>query len=399
MKICIITTRFPQRSTTFITQHAVGLAKRGHQVTVLSRAPEQSITPEELKYLDSLNIRRFHTPSLPGSFFANNIVYLKRSLQCPRMFRHWLRPSYPWRPGELFNTHEYHRALQQIQPDVIHVHFGQLTAQLSQFRSVSKVITTWHGYDANQITRERGNDVYREFFQKDHIHTVGSQFMQRRLQELGAKESNLRLVPMGIDLNRFTYKDRDVPLGKPLQLLSVGRLHEMKGHRYLIDAIRLLRDRSIDVHLKIIGDGELRQDLQNQIRSLNLDDRVQLLGARLPEAILQAMHDANLFALTGVHAGTGHVETQGVVFAEAQATGLPVIASDVGGSPESLIHGKTGFLCQEKDPSAIAEAITRFVHDPLLLKTFGHDARAFVESRFSLDHMLDSFEQIYREIH
>ena len=99
--------------------------------------------------------------------------------------------------------------------------------------------------------------------------------------------------------------------------------------------------------------------------------------------------------LSGKVTDAGKVESQGVVFAEAQATGLPVVACDVGGVSDSLIHGETGVLCPQGDVSAMAKAISGFWKNPELIDEFGRRGRQLVEGRFSLDAMLSGFDHVY----
>ena len=220
--------------------------------------------------------------------------------------------------------------------------------------------------------------------------------MRDRLLELGVSAGFVRVIPMGIDLTHFAYQKRD--LSGTLRVISVGRLDQMKGHRYLIEAVERLRHQGISVELRIIGDGPLRQELEALIKQLDLGDRIQLMGALDSEAVAKSLSQAHVFALSGVVADNGRVETQGVVFAEAQGTGLPVVASDIGGVRESLIDGETGFLCQERDTEAIADKLAYFNNHREQIARFGARGRSFVESRFSQAAMLDEFDALYREV-
>jgi colanic acid/amylovoran biosynthesis glycosyltransferase len=248
---------------------------------------------------------------------------------------------------------------------------------------------------ANELLVLCGTGMYHELFLKSYLHTVGSQFMVDRLQTLGCPTELIHQIPMGIDLGKFTYVDRSVRASTVLQIVSVGRLDEVKGHRYLIAATAELIARGVPVHVRIIGEGSLRQKLEAQIVDCGLEGSIELLGAQDAEVVRQELAAADLFVLAGLKAVNGAEETQGIVLIEAQATGLPVVASKVGGVPDSLIDGDTGILCEPKNVGQLVQAVQRYAESKELRLAHGRAASAFVQRRFSLSKMLDSFEALY----
>ena len=203
---------------------------------------------------------------------------------------------------------------------------------------------------------------------------------------------------MGVDLNKFKFVDRSERTSSVLHIISVGRLDEMKGHCYLIEAVVQLIDMGVSVQLKIIGEGPLREVLESQIKESSASDYIELLGAQNSQVVRRELESADLFALAGVEAENGRVETQGVVLIEAQATGLPVVASRVGGVPDSLIDGLTGALCEPKNIDQLVEAIQQYSENLVHRLAHGRAASQFVQQRFSLSTMLDSFEALYDRI-
>jgi colanic acid/amylovoran biosynthesis glycosyltransferase len=395
MRLCIVTGQFPGRSETFVTQHALGLAARGHSVTVVSEGAGEGIGVEELTVLESAGVRRVEIGKFERTRVQRGLRFLSRMIRCPGLFCQ-LFPKAPWTRLEMFQAWERQRVIRSIQSDVNHLHYGSLAGPLHRHGLPSNSLVTWHGYEANQLTRVRGEGMYRELFSGGYAHTVGSTFMRKKLEFLGADPELIHVIPMGIDLDRFSPVSR-IPLAKTsrLKVVSVGRLDEMKGHRFLIEAVSRLLGDGLDIQLRIIGDGPLRAGLERQIAQASHGDRIVLTGAMPSEQVLDELHNAHLFALAGVVASTGRVETQGVVFAEAQATGLPVVACDVGGVSESLIDGETGILCPTGNVEAITDAIRSFIEEPVKLETFGACGRRFVEQRFSREKMLDLFERLY----
>jgi len=183
-----------------------------------------------------------------------------------------------------------------------------------------------------------------------------------------------------------------------LRLLSVGRLEPVKGHALLIAAVSRLRAEGLPVTLRIAGGGRLQSGLQRQIDDAGLGGHVSLLGAVPAATVAQEMYAAHLFALTGVAETSGKVESQGVVYAEAQATGLPVIGARLGGVPEALLEGQTGLLCEPGYVESVCDAIRFFADDPGRISRFGAAGREFVARSFSIGLTIDRFESLYHEV-
>ena len=164
-------------------------------------------------------------------------------------------------------------------------------------------------------------------------------------QLLDDAPKTVAVAPMGVDPNVFK-RDLDyIPwkgLG-PLRIFSCGRLNFIKGHQELIQAVSILRRSGIDARLEIAGEDDLggigyRKDLETLIHDLDLDDSVSLLGAVSEQRVLEGSCAAHLFVLAS------HREPLGVAIMEALSCGTPVVATNRGGVPELIDHGKDGFL-------------------------------------------------------
>ena len=401
MNVCILTHIFPARSETFIREHAVGMRRRGHQVSVIARTRDPIVSNAEVSELDAMGIQRFYVGDL-ASPKLNRIRAWLVEIRFPHLPKLATNVSSDRRRRWLVAAAEC-SAIRSVSPDVVHVHFGDhanhLLRMTNEVFDLPPCVVTWHGYDVNAIPRRDGERVYDSLFASSATHTCGSNFIVRRLLALGAQQDRIHRIPMGIDLNKFVYRVRPVTdPAEPLRLLSVGRLDDVKGHRYLIDALKLLNDKGTRVVLRIAGDGPLRNALESQISNLDASKYVTLLGAIPSGVVSMEMHAADVFALTGIESSTGKVESQGVVYAEAQATGLPVIATAVGGAPESLVDGQTGILCSPGDVSRIASAIEGLARSHSRRLDLGTSGRRFVEENFSTERMLDRFEGVYSRL-
>ena len=167
----------------------------------------------------------------------------------------------------------------------------------------------------------------------------------------------VQIIPNGFDQSKFYVKDQRecrMSLGLPTDkkiILTVGNLLTVKGHRYLIEAMEVIRSKRGDVICAIIGTGNLRQKLDDQIAQLNLRNEVILTGGRPHDEIPLWMNACDLFVLPSLR------ESFGVVQIEAMACGKPVVATRNGGSEEVVISDKYGLLVEPADPEDLAEKI------------------------------------------
>ncbi|MEW5901669.1 MAG: glycosyltransferase, partial [Acidobacteriota bacterium] len=166
--------------------------------------------------------------------------------------------------------------------------------------------------------------------------------------------------------------------------LSVGRLVEKKGFRYLIEAIGILKRQGFNVDCRIIGDGEEKNALRSLISQLNLGQTVKLLGGLPQDGVLKHMQEAAVFVLPAVIAEDGNRDALPTVLLEALATGLPVISTDVVGIPEILDHGNCGLMVTQRDPEALAQAMVAALRDSRLRQSLSRAGRAKVEKDFDI---------------
>jgi glycosyltransferase involved in cell wall biosynthesis len=196
------------------------------------------------------------------------------------------------------------------------------------------------------------------------------------------------VVPVPNTVDPAVFAPRPSIPSDELVLITVGKLIEVKGQRYLIDALRRLQEAGIDAKLHIVGDGDLRQDLVDQIDGLQLTDRVKLHGY-LPKAqIAELMRSADVFVLPSLW------ENLPCVVLEAMASGLPVVATRVGGVQE-LIDARLGLLVEPASPSALADAIAEVAQH---LDRYDPDTlHALAASRYGPESVARQWAQVYQQ--
>lgn len=406
MKIAIVTATFPARSETFVTQIADSMARQGHCVQVFAEGIGGDISQDEIQaclkhfqiiWTQGPNTNRWQRlKSYIMGVTEINQKWIDRFKSISLLFRLNL-------PGRL-HAGNLLLNLMHKKFDVIHIHNGSLAypvVLLAESGLVSgKIVVTWHGSDANQLPLKYGGHIYQKLFCRPWIHTVGSTFMFSRLIELGANEKNIRKIPLGIDLDFFKPDTKLRQAQTKFRIVSVGRLSEEKGHIFLLRAVAVLVQKGFDLEVIIIGEGPERIPLEREITQLGGQNYVVLAGAQNSNQIRSEMNRANLFVLSCVRGATnrqGSVESQGVVFAEAQAMGLPVVSSKIGGVPDSVENGVTGILCKPGSVGQLVLAIQKLMTDKLLWQEYSENSRCLAEQKFDKNRMISAFEKVYLE--
>jgi len=173
-------------------------------------------------------------------------------------------------------------------------------------------------------------------------------------------------------------------------VLTVGRLNPEKGHRYLLESAQLVCQYIHDLHVLVVGEGPLREQLEVSARSLSLNAVVSFLGWRKDVASLMAASD--LFVLPSTR------DSFPMVILEALAIGVPVIATRVGGVPEIIRTGENGILVEPRDPEALARAMTWALTNPAQAGQLVRHGQAVVRQRFSVEAMVKATNCVYHEV-
>jgi len=211
------------------------------------------------------------------------------------------------------------------------------------------------------------------------------------------QSGKIELIHNGIDLKRFQTKQNTTAFRRRLKISadaivigSVGRLAEEKGHAILLSTLAKLAPKFPELRLLFVGDGERREELQNQTRRLGLEAKVSFLGIQrnIPE-LLSLM---DVFVLPSL--------TEGFPLAllEAMAAKKPVVASAVGDIPKIIQHGKNGILVEPADANGLANAIARLVENKPRAMALGENAYSCVKEKYTLYRMLQKYLQVYDEV-
>jgi colanic acid/amylovoran biosynthesis glycosyltransferase len=407
VKVAFVLNAFPLVSETFVLSQIVAILRRGYEVAIYadSPAPGSVVHPEVAQY--RLLERTSYRTERPlgrltrawrgaGLLFRWGWRIPLRALESLNVFQHG-RLALNLRM--LFDSMPVDRI--DFDSDIIHCHFGPngLRAVAARQAGVVRapVITTFHGGDANALPRYFGPGYYRYLFRHGNRFTVGSEFMRRRILSYGAPPERIVYLPMGVDTSYFTWTERDLPGDGQLHLLTVARLVEVKGIEYVLRALALLTPRFPHLRYTVAGDGPLRESLQALAVELGISQNVVFLGAVSRERLPALYDEAHIFILASVVTASGEEENQPVCVAEAQASGLPIVATSIGGVPESIRDGESGLLVPPRDPQALAAALTWLLEHPEVLPRMGRAGRCHVEQHYDAEKLHDRLLAIYHD--
>ena len=300
------------------------------------------------------------------------------------------------------NPAPYQRLLGERRPALIHAHFGVegVYALPVARRLKIPLVTTFHGFDATLSTAAllcspawANYPLFRhQLARHGDLFLCASSFIRDRVLAMGFPEARTRVHYIGVDCQAIRPREPDE---ETPTILHVARLVDVKGTKYLIRAFGALGAAQANVQLVIIGDGPLLRPLQRLARALGVDQRVHFLGALPHDQVLAWMRKAALLVLPSVRTATGRVEGLGMVLLEAAATGVPAVGSRLGGIPEGILDGQTGYLVPDRDATALAARIGDLLDDPVARRRMGLAARALVERQFDIRRQTDALEDHY----
>ena len=280
-------------------------------------------------------------------------------------------------------------------PVLIHAHFGPDGCNAIRVAEALNVplVVTLHGYDVTV----KDDLMPRSYTRRRHLLQLRaarficvSEFIRQQAIAKGFPAEKTLVHYTGIDVAFFN--PQQMTHRNPV-ILFVGRLVPKKGCEYLIRATARVQEVMPNAELVIIGDGPLRQELERQASSVLKTFR--FLGPQEPVVVKDWMNRAMIFSMPSVVADSGDAEGFGMVFAEAQAMGLPVVSFASGGIPEVVGQERTGFLVTERDCDALASKLLLLLQDNGLWNRLSHAGQENARRLFDIRKQAAALENIY----
>lgn len=301
--------------------------------------------------------------------------------------------------SDIAGAFQFHKILREHQIKILHSHMfwtSMFASPVARISGVPVIIETPHvreqwrkGWKASyRIDRAVGRCV-------DRYIAVSHANARYLAEEKKIRQSKITVIQNGCDLSRFNRAHR-APQGMKSGLgfasddpvlLLIGRLEPQKGHAVMLQAMPAILREFPRARLVCIGDGALRSELEQQIMALGISNSVRMLG-----------HQSNVpdwLALADVLVLPSFFEGLPLVAIEALAAGKPVVASDVDGTPEVVIDGRTGLLVPPGNSDALAEAACRVLRDASLRQTLASAGHDFVRRQFTRERQVMETEQCY----
>ena len=286
--------------------------------------------------------------------------------------------------------------MRRHKPDRIHGVWATGPATAAAILSRLCDIPFSFGGHAHDIYRH-GGDAFLEpkLRAASFVHTTTAAGIAYLRERAGGAPVKIILARRGLD--RLPPKADRNASARPIRLLSVGRLVPKKGHDHQLAAAALLKSRDIPFALRIIGDGPLRDELQQRIDRDRLGNSVTLRGALPPERVDEEYRWADIFWHTGVIDPQGDRDGVPNVIPEAFSHCLPVISSRTAGPMEAVTHETTGLIVDVSDATELADAVKRLAGDPTLRQRLGENGRRWVEENFLIARNAETLSHAFRE--
>lgn len=346
--------------TSYVLTLAAGMRKKGHQVYLASSGGE-----------------------LLGRFLELGVIYLPVSL----------RTKSEINPKIIFGLFKLIRLVRKYKIDIIHA--NSRTTQVIGFllgqRTGVTYISTCHGFFKKRF--------FRRLFPcwGERVIAISQQVKEHLISDFGVEGERIVLIHSGIDVNKFSsqfavhgsqIKEKLGLVGRPI-VGAIGRLSDVKGHRYLIEAMPEVLKAFPETQFLIAGDGKTKGELLNLAKGLGLEKKVVFLPSLADTRdVLSAM---DVFVMPSLKEGLG------LSLMEAMAMGLAVVASSVGGITTLIKDGQNGLLVRPADAAGLAGAIITLLEDEDKRKSLGENASVFIRENFSEEKMAFETESLYEE--
>lgn len=346
-RIAYVLKVFPKLSETFVAREIAEIKKRGISVCILSiKRPEESVVHD---------------------------IVEKAGLE----------------KETIYGSAHFSKALARFKPDLIHAHFATEATAAAIFLALQckcPFTFTAHGYD---VYRRPPADFRQRAAKAAAVITVSEANRAHIVKTFDVPDKKIRTIPSGVDTNLFR---PDKQPGKLPLIVCVARLVPVKNLALLLSACMILKTQGISFQCVIVGEGRSREDLEAMHGRLQLEKTVVFIGAADSAQVLDWWQRADVAVLSSISEGMP------VSLLEAAACGVPIVATAVGGIPEFVETGETGYLVPPGEAALLAVCMKSLLLNPEKALRMGNAARKKVEQRFSITRQGDQLLALWTKI-
>jgi len=398
MRIAYITSQTPySKGETFINDEMLAIKDKVN-LFIFPRNPEREVFHKEAETLSKYSI---WLPLINLKMFFNLLLFL---IIKPRVWKVIINIfKYSRNPFILIKNLivlpkgvYISKIIGKMKIDHIHAHWGSTTSTMAYIISQLTGIPwsfTLHRWDIseNNMLKEKARTA-------KFVRVISNNGYNEVLRIIGNEYKNKFFVlHMGVNIPNFTNesKKRD---RKSFIIATPANLVEKKGHKYLIEAIKILRQKGYNIECYLFGDGPLREDLEKTVNEMNLGGIVIFKGAIPHNQLLElyANYEVDCVVLPSIVTEDGEKEGIPVSLIEAMAYKIPVISTNTGGIPE-LLNNDAGIIVEQKNPYELAEAIETLIKDEGSRIKLGESGYRKVIEEFSLPNIVTKLLELMRE--
>lgn len=370
------------------------LERLGHEVDIFAHHPnmQQYYMPNNERYLDKEKVK-FPIYEKIMSYYNETIPQVDPWVIWREIERYSFEAAatvFGLAKYDLIHTHDIvsTRALWRVKPKnvplIATIHGCLATEHLISGEITSKKGTRWEYVSSEEYYGATSSDIT----------IVPTEWLKNiMVNDFNIPANHIKVIPYGMDIDKFITENNYSPTlqgphGKKL-IICPARLVPVKGHQVLINALAQLKQKRTDWHCWLVGDGELRQQLEQQVQQMQLASDITFLGNRgdIPTLLKQA----DIFVLPSLQ------DNQPFSVMEAQVTGKPVIVSNAGGIPEMVEHGRTGLIVPTGDSETLSNSLENLLSDDVLRNQLSKNAQKYGLKQWSLQTMMKRILKIYNK--
>jgi colanic acid/amylovoran biosynthesis glycosyltransferase len=403
MKIAFLVSQFPSVSETFILNQIVGLIDQGHDVHIFADKAVRNVRLHD-NYEKYDLLRKTHYYRIPQNtifrIFKALLFIIKYGPRHYNVICRSLNVLKYGKPALSLTLLFMSIALLERGPfEIIHSQFGTLGmfgVALKQILSSNcRVVTSIRGSDVT-VHIKKDPRLYHVLFEEGDLFLPVCEFLRERLIQEGCEEKKIVVHHSGIDCSKFDYIQRERDPGDPIKVLTIARLIEKKGVAFAIDAVSRLLSKGEKIEYRVVGDGILREDLQQFVDTMRIGRQVKLLGWKTHEEVKRLLEESHVLVAPSLTSESGDQEGIPNAIKEGMASGLPVISTLHSGIPELVTDRVSGLLVPEKNAASLAEALAYLINHPEICNEMGRAGRMQVEQGFDTHSLNRKLEELYR---
>lgn len=278
--------------------------------------------------------------------------------------------------NNFFGNYGVKKYLKDNEIEVVLANYGMPGAHMATVCKDLNIplLVIFHGHDATDVKLlKEYKEGYKKMFEYATFTIAVSEEMKKRLLVVGAIPEKLKLIPYGVDVEKFKPSEENTNKNT---FLAVGRFTPKKGPLYTIRAFHKALHKFPEAKLVMVGGKNgMYDECEKLVQELKISDAVNFIGVLNSDEIANLMANSLAFVQHSITAPNGDMEGTPLGILEASASGLPVVSTLHGGIKEAVIHGKTGFLVEEKNENGMADYMIKLLENPEMAKEMGMNGR------------------------